>query len=47
VLIEVVDQEDRVRGVLPELDAMVHEGLITLERVEVIAYRANEPPAHG
>ena len=41
VLIEVVDQEDRVRAVLSELDAMVGEGLITLERVEVIAYRAN------
>lgn len=39
VLIEVVDQEDRVRAVLPELDAMVGEGLITLERVEVITYR--------
>ena len=26
--------------ILPELDAMVGEGLITLERVEVIAYRA-------
>ena len=43
VLIEVVDLEDRVRGVLPELDAMVGDGLITLERVEVIAYRANGP----
>lgn len=41
VLIEVVDQEDRVRAVMPELDAMVSDGLITLERVEVIAYRAN------
>ena len=41
VLIEVVDQEDRLRAVLPELDAMVGDGLITLERVEVIAYRAN------
>ena len=41
VLIEVVDQEDRLRGVLPELDAMVSDGLITLEPVEVIAYRAN------
>jgi PII-like signaling protein len=39
VLIEVVDQEDRVRAVLPELDAMVGEGLITLEQVEVVAYR--------
>ena len=41
VLIEVVDQEDRVRSVLPELDAMVGDGLITLERIEVFAYRAN------
>jgi uncharacterized protein len=40
VLIEVVDQEDRLRAVLPELNAMVSEGLITLERVEIIAYRA-------
>ena len=43
VLIEVVDQEERLRAVLPELDAMVGEGLITLERVEVIAYRAKPP----
>jgi len=40
VLIEVVDQEDRLRAILPEIDAMVGEGLITLEKVEVIAYRA-------
>jgi len=40
ILIEVVDQEDRLRAVLPDLEAMVSDGLITLERVEVIAYRA-------
>ena len=44
VLIEVVDQEDRLRAILPELDATVGEGLITLERVEVIAYRAKSEP---
>jgi PII-like signaling protein len=43
ILIELVDQEDRVRAVLPELDAMVGDGLITLERVEVVAYRADRP----
>jgi len=47
VLIEVVDQEDRIRAVLPELDGMVGDGLITLERVEVIAYRANAPARDG
>jgi len=47
VLIEVVDVEERVRAILPQLDAMVTGGLITLERVEVIAYRADgeRPPS--
>ena len=40
VVIEVVDREDRLRAVLPELDAMVRDGMITLEPVEVIVYRA-------
>ena len=40
ILIEVVDREDRLRAVLPEIDAMVEGGLITLEKVEVIAYRS-------
>ena len=39
ILIEIVDAEDRLRAVLPELDEMVDDGLITLERVEVFAYR--------
>jgi Uncharacterized conserved protein len=39
VLIEVVDAEERLRDVLPELDRMVNDGLITLERVEVFTYR--------
>jgi PII-like signaling protein len=37
VLIEVVDTEEKVRAVLPELDDMLGDGLITLEKVEVIA----------
>ena len=44
VLIEIVDAEERVRAILPELDAMVSGGLITLEKVEVIAYRADPGP---
>lgn len=42
VLIEVVDEETRLRELLPELDAMIADGLITVERVEVIAYRAGK-----
>jgi PII-like signaling protein len=40
ILIEVVDEEDRIRAILPELDSMVSDGLITLEKVEVLAYRS-------
>jgi uncharacterized protein len=40
VLIEAVDREDRLRAVLPELDALVGDGLITLEPVEIVAYRS-------
>lgn len=39
VVIEAVDREDRLRPLLPELDALVGDGLITAERVEVVAYR--------
>jgi uncharacterized protein len=46
ILIEVVDEEDRVRAILPELDAMVGDGLITLEKIEVLAYRGTGPTAN-
>ncbi len=43
VLIEIVDKEDKINAFLPELDKMVEEGLITLEKVRVIKYQANPP----
>ena len=36
--IEVVDTEEHLNRVLPKLDAMVIEGLMTMERVRVIKY---------
>ncbi|HEU4740659.1 MAG TPA: DUF190 domain-containing protein [Meiothermus sp.] len=39
VMVEIVDTEEKVRAFLPVLEAMVGEGLVTLERVEVIQYR--------
>lgn len=39
VVIEIVDMPERIAAFLPELDGMMDEGLITLERVRVIAYR--------
>jgi uncharacterized protein len=40
VLIEIVDTEERIRAFLPQLDEMVKEGMVTLETVEIIAYRS-------
>lgn len=47
VLIEIVDSEDRIRGIMPDLDEMIGEGLVTLETVEVIAYRSSGKPEPG
>ena len=40
VVIEIVDRPERIEAILPALDEMVAEGLVTLERVRVISYRA-------
>ena len=39
VVIELVDTEDNLNKLLPFLDEVVEEGLITLEKVRVIKYR--------
>jgi len=41
VVIEIVDTEEQIARVLPILDDMVGEGMVTLERVEIIAYRGS------
>jgi PII-like signaling protein len=40
ILVEAVDEADRLRAVLPELEPMIGGGLVTLERVEVVVYRS-------
>jgi PII-like signaling protein len=40
IVVEIVDRPDRIDAFLPELDALVSEGLITVEGVHVIAYRS-------
>ena len=39
ILIEIVDSEEKINAFLPHLDEMVKEGLITLEKANVIMYR--------
>jgi uncharacterized protein len=46
LVIEIVDSEERIQGFLPLLNEMMKGGLVTLERVKVIDYRADpEAPA--
>lgn len=40
VIIEIVDRREKVEAFLPRLDALVKEGLVTLERADVRIYRA-------
>jgi PII-like signaling protein len=42
IVIEIVDQREKVEAFLPELDEMIPEGLVTLEPVQVILYRARD-----
>jgi uncharacterized protein len=40
IIIEVADTAEKIEAVMPKIDEMVSEGLVTLERVEVVTYRA-------
>lgn len=40
IVIEIVDSREKIDALLPQIDEMVTEGLVTLERVQVIQYRA-------
>jgi uncharacterized protein len=39
VVIEIIDSEEKLNTILPFLDEVVEEGLITLEKARVIKYR--------
>ena len=39
IVIEIVDSEDKIKLLLPSLEAMVQEGMITMEHVVVLMYR--------
>ena len=41
VVVEIVDTAANIERVLPLLDDMVEEGMVTVERVQVISYRSS------
>ena len=42
LVIEIVDVEEKIQGFLPVLDEMMKGGLVTLEKMRVIDYRAEQ-----
>ncbi len=48
LVIEIVDSEEKINAFLPVLDRMMGGGLVTLEKVKVLEYRAadEEPDAN-
>ena len=45
LVIEIVDSEEKINALLPVLDPMIGGGLVTLEKVKVIEYRAGNSNA--
>jgi uncharacterized protein len=41
LVIEIVDKPERIAEFLPDLDKLITDGLVTLEKVRVITYRHN------
>jgi len=39
LVVEIVDRTERIEAFLPELETMIQEGLVTLEKVQVLKYR--------
>jgi uncharacterized protein len=42
MIVEIVDSREKVEAFLPVLDEMISDGLVTLERVNVLHYKAGE-----
>ena len=47
LVIELVDSEEKIQAFLPTLNEMMKGGLVTLEKVRVIDYRADSPQGGG
>ena len=45
VVVEIVDTPQKIDQLLPHLDAMMSEGLATLEDVSILKYRRGGTPA--
>jgi len=42
IVVEIVDSPEKINDFLPQISAMIGGGLVTLEKVQVIEYRAGD-----
>lgn len=47
MIVEIVDAKEKIDELMPCIDEMVQEGLVTLEQVQVIRYRSSNGAASG
>ncbi len=47
LVIEIVDTEQRIEALLPILDEMVGDGMVTIETVRIVTYRASDSRTSG
>ena len=45
IVIEIVDSAEKIQQLLPQIEGMIQDGLVTLEKVEVLLYRTNQKEA--
>lgn len=44
IIVEVVDTQENIDRVLPQIDRLMSDGLITVEKVKVLRYGAKQKP---
>jgi len=42
IMIEVVDKSEKIDNIIPTVQEMVKEGLVTVEKVEILTYKAED-----
>ena len=41
IIIDIIDSKEKIELILPHLDEMIIEGMVTLEDIDIIMYRNN------
>ncbi|GIV03440.1 MAG: hypothetical protein KatS3mg015_2270 [Fimbriimonadales bacterium] len=47
IIVEIVDATEKIEAFLPTLDEMVQEGMITVEKAHIVAYRSSDESAEN